>query len=68
MCAEDWGFAFELDEGEIAVTMNGTEEGTWSADDDTIDVTIASSETEVTASLTAGGVTHRSSDKPDRTA
>ena len=54
---EDWGFAFELDEGEIAVTMNGTEEGTWSADGDTIDVTIASSETEVTAALTSGGVT-----------
>ena len=53
---DDWGFAFELDEGEMAITMNGTEEGTWSADEDTINVAIAESQTEVVATLTSGGV------------
>lgn len=48
---QDWGFTVVTSDGTFKLSINGSETGTWSADDSTITVTVTSSD--VTASSTA---------------
>lgn len=48
---EDWGFTVVTSDGTFKLSINGSETGTWTADDSTITVTVTSSD--VTASSTA---------------
>jgi hypothetical protein len=52
---EDWGFSVVIPEGTFNITINGTEMGTWSADDDTMTVTQTGSDVSVSATVEADG-------------
>ncbi len=54
---DDWGFSVETADGSFEIRMNGTESGTWSADDTTITVTVATSDVTVDASASFDGQT-----------
>jgi hypothetical protein len=52
---EDWGFSVVMPDGTFNITINGTEMGTWSADDDTMTVTQTGSDVSVSATVEADG-------------
>ncbi|HUG32420.1 MAG TPA: lipocalin family protein [Acidimicrobiia bacterium] len=52
---DDWGFSVVMPEGAFNITVNGTETGTWSADDDTITVTQTGSDISAAATVEADG-------------
>lgn len=54
---EDWGFTVSTSDGDFVITMDGEEEGTWSADADTITVSISSTNVQVTAQVEVDGET-----------
>jgi hypothetical protein len=53
---DEWGFVMTTEQGTVTITMDGTETGTWSATDESITVSITSTDVDVTASIEAGGV------------
>lgn len=52
---EDWGFSVVIPEGTFNIIINGTEMGTWSADEDTMTVTQTGSDVSVSATIEADG-------------
>ncbi len=52
---DDWGFSLLISEGRFNIIINGTEMGTWSADDDTITVTQTGADVSVLATVEADG-------------
>lgn len=54
---ENWGFSVVSSEGTFVISIDGTETGTWSADDSTLTVSVASSDVEVTARAEVDGQT-----------
>lgn len=52
---DDWGFSVVIPEGTFNITVNGTEMGTWSADDDTLSVTQTGADISVSATVEADG-------------
>lgn len=52
---DEWGFRITMPEGVFIIEINGTEMGTWSADDSTLTVTTDVSNIEVSTSIEVGG-------------
>ena len=52
---DDWGFSITTADGTFNIRVNGTESGTWSADDTTITVRVAASDVSVDASAEFDG-------------
>lgn len=61
---DEWGFSVVLPEGAFNITVNGTEMGTWSADDDTMTVTQTGSDLSVSATVEADGQEFELPDAP----
>lgn len=51
---EEWGFRISMPDGTVIIEINGTETGTWSADDSTLTVDTDVSEIEVSAAIEVG--------------
>lgn len=54
---DEWGFSVVSPDGTFHIRMSGTENGTWSADDTTITVTVDSSDVTVSSSAEVDGQT-----------
>lgn len=52
---DEWGFRISMPEGVFIIEINGTETGTWSADDSTMTVTTDVSNIEVSAAIEVDG-------------
>lgn len=52
---EEWGFRITTPDGTVIIEINGTETGTWSADESTLTVDTDVSEIEVSAAIEVGG-------------
>ena len=61
---DDWGFAVTMTEGTFNVTVDGTETGTWSANEDTMSVSSTDSDMTVSATIEAGGQVQELPDSP----
>lgn len=61
---DEWGFTVVTAEGTVAIIMDGTETGTWTATEDTITVEIATSDMSVSVTVEADGQTFTLGDSP----
>jgi hypothetical protein len=52
---DEWGLSIALDEGTFDIVINGTETGTWTADESTLTVSDTESDVSVSASVQVGG-------------
>lgn len=54
---DGWGFSVSASEGTFIISIDGEEEGTWSADESTITVSITGGDVNVSARVEADGQT-----------
>jgi len=61
---DEWGFSVTLDEGTFDIVINGTESGTWTADETTLTVSDTESDVSVSASVEIGGQVQEMPESP----
>lgn len=54
---DEWGFVIAMAEGTLDILINGTESGTWSADDSTLTVNSTGADVDVSMTMEVDGVT-----------